>query len=457
METMFSQFSAILAAVVLIPGCIFVAYGISHASMAFWRNAAITYFLIFIGSTLAVTRNYIPEPIGVFLSNATIGYGYFHCIRAVRIVKSYDSFRGVDAAVTGLFFIGLILVISFENTYLNRVILISSLIALFSTLVFFATIRSSYRISAVGDAVLMVFSLGNALFATFRIGTALLNSDSLLLRFQFWDQAFFIWSIVAGFCFAIGLLLNGIALISQENHLALHKERMLTRALSEAIEGQRDLTKLILHEINRPLTHLHNAVRKSHANQEGMSPEQVEHVFQLTYTANDYLREISDFEDISALLDNPTPLNVTVSSVAKDLGRKWRVQVDVSEDVLRLSISVDLLLFDVAIGNLIDNAFKFATRREGVSIRIGRSADRIFFDVLDDGHGISALEADKVFHKFYKIRVSGTDSIKGCGLGLYVARRASETLNGNCEVLSQSPSIMRITFPIHFMSGESND
>jgi K+-sensing histidine kinase KdpD len=156
-------------------------------------------------------------------------------------------------------------------------------------------------------------------------------------------------------------------------------------------------------------------------------------------------------------LDNPTPLNVTVSSVAKDLGRKWRVQVDVSEDVLRLIISVDLLLFDVAIGNLIDNAFKFATRREGVSIRIGRSADRIFFDVLDDGHGISALEADKVFHKFYKIRVSGTDSIKGCGLGLYVARRASETLNGNCEVLSQSPSIMRITFPIHFMSGESND
>lgn len=71
---------------------------------------------------------------------------------------------------------------------------------------------------------------------------------------------FFIWSIAAVFCFAIGLFLNGTALISEETRQALEKERRLSEALSEALEGQRNLRKLVLHELKRHVNALATSV-----------------------------------------------------------------------------------------------------------------------------------------------------------------------------------------------------
>ena len=75
------------------------------------------------------------------------------------------------------------------------------------------------------------------------------------------------------------------------------------------------------------------------------------------------------------------------------------------------------LLFE-AIGNLVDNAIKFAPRGGHVVLRATNAEGRVVIDVADDGRGIPADERDAVLRRFYRSAASGADEAVGHGLGL---------------------------------------
>jgi signal transduction histidine kinase len=447
-EMQFSQFAPLLAAALLIPSFIFLAYGVSHRNMKFWWVATLAYFLMFFGSVVATSRSLLPEVFVDLIANAIIGAGYLVCMKSVRMVKNFWRFYRTDYFIYGLFVLTLIFVISFDNSYQARVSTISTVIFYFSFLGFFATFGSSTKISKIGDTALLVFTLGNAIFAGLRGSAAALDSTAALLRLSLWDQIFFVWSISSVFCFAIGLFLNGLAQISAETYRQLEKERLLGKALSEALDGQRNLKKLILHELKRPLGALTTTVDTSRQKQNGMLAEEVDDIYRLTQAANEYLRGVADYEDINAVFETPTLVNVPLIRLIEDIENKWKVKVELNSEVKDIHTNVDLLLFDVAIGNLIENAQKHGLNRDNVAVGVEVCEGTANFNVFDDGPGIPPEEQEKVFQQFYKIEGVETNAIKGCGLGLYVTRRIAETLGGNSKVLAQTPSIVSLILPI---------
>ncbi len=455
-DAIFTQFAALLAAALLIPSFIFLAYGVNHRNMPFWWTAAFAYLLIFCGSTLAALRNVLPDLAVSLGANALIGYGYFLCLRAVRRVKSCWRFSSAEAILTGVYFVGLVLVVSLANIYPARVALISTFITSVSLGAFFITLRGGANVSRIGDTALLVFAAGNTVFACLRGASALLDGDAHLMTFAFWDQVFFIWSIAAVFCFAFGLFLNGTALISEETRQAFEKERRLTEALTEAFEGQRNLRKLILHELKRPLDALATSVDLTRRGKKGMSADEVTRVDQLIRVATDYLRGIGDYEDIHALFDTPTRTRVNVHILIEDIRNKWGVPVAAVPEAGGTRVAVDLLLFDIAIGNLIENAQKFGAGRTEVCVDLALGDGSVIFDVIDNGPGIPPHEADRVFRQFYKIEADRTAATGGCGLGLYVARRVAEAHGGDCHVVSQTPSTLRLSVPRATAEGGAN-
>lgn len=447
-EAIFSQFAALLAAALLIPSFIFLAYGVNHRHMRFWWTAALAYFLIFFGSLLAATRSYLPELVVVVLANALIGLGYYWSLRAVRMVKSCWTLPHFDLYLTALYLVALVLVVGFSNTYPARVALISAFILVVSITASVVTFRCSTRVSILGDVALIIFGIGNSTFSLMRGTTALLDIPNGLLSFGLWDQVFFIWSIAAVFCFAIGLFLNGTALISAETHRALEKERSLTEALTEALESQRNLQKLILHELKRPLNNLSTAIERARKSEDAMPQDDIARLHDLTKVANTYLHDIAEYEDIHALFDQPNLTQVKVSRLIDDIRRKWSVPVEPQGDVESATLSVDLLLFDVAIGNLIENAQKFGRSKAGVAVTVQARSGYVIFNVADDGDGIPSREAKKVFQQFYKSDQTGANAVLGCGLGLYVVHRIAMAHGGSSRVASQKPSVLRLSFPL---------
>ncbi|HEU4663306.1 MAG TPA: HAMP domain-containing sensor histidine kinase [Dokdonella sp.] len=75
------------------------------------------------------------------------------------------------------------------------------------------------------------------------------------------------------------------------------------------------------------------------------------------------------------------------------------------------------LLFE-AIGNLVDNAIKFAPHGGRVVLKASVEGGRVAIEVTDDGRGIPPEEREAVLRRFYRSAASGASETGGHGLGL---------------------------------------
>ncbi|MBJ7313232.1 sensor histidine kinase [Rugamonas sp. CCM 8940] len=91
-----------------------------------------------------------------------------------------------------------------------------------------------------------------------------------------------------------------------------------------------------------------------------------------------------------------------------------------------LMVDVDKDLLFSALGNLLQNAFKFSGKGGAVTLSVDTQEDRIRIRVKDSGPGLSAESAHNMFLPFTQ---SGSNR-NGLGLGLSIARRSVEANGG---------------------------
>jgi signal transduction histidine kinase len=91
-----------------------------------------------------------------------------------------------------------------------------------------------------------------------------------------------------------------------------------------------------------------------------------------------------------------------------------------------LAVDADRDLLQSAVGNLLQNAFKFTRPGTEVLLNAYSAGDRVRIDVEDHGEGLSAEDAEMIFEPFTQ---RGSDR-SGLGLGLSIARRSVEANAG---------------------------
>jgi two-component system, OmpR family, sensor histidine kinase KdpD len=107
--------------------------------------------------------------------------------------------------------------------------------------------------------------------------------------------------------------------------------------------------------------------------------------------------------------------------------RHHSVQLDLSTDMPM--VSLDAVLFEQVLFNLLDNAAKYAAAGTTVFIRAWRDRTTVSLQILDEGEGIPQDDLEHIFDKFY--RVQKTDQVRpGTGLGLAISRGFVEAMNG---------------------------
>jgi two-component system OmpR family sensor kinase len=72
------------------------------------------------------------------------------------------------------------------------------------------------------------------------------------------------------------------------------------------------------------------------------------------------------------------------------------------------------------IGNLVANALQHTPETAGITVRIGTNDANAVLEVADEGPGMSAEDAHRVFERFYRTDSSRTRSSGGTGLGLSI-------------------------------------
>ena len=113
-----------------------------------------------------------------------------------------------------------------------------------------------------------------------------------------------------------------------------------------------------------------------------------------------------------------------------------------------LHIQGDLLLIQMAINNLIDNATKYTPKNLPIILALFMADPNIIFQIKDEGKGIADVEKKKVFDKFYRIGNTATKEAKGTGLGLYLTKKIVHQHKANISVTDNTPvgSIFTIIF-----------
>jgi two-component system sensor histidine kinase KdpD len=128
--------------------------------------------------------------------------------------------------------------------------------------------------------------------------------------------------------------------------------------------------------------------------------------------------------------------------------RNHSVQLDIATDLPM--VSIDAVLFEQVLFNLLDNAAKYAAPDTTVSIRTWRDRDSLILQILDEGEGIPETDLEHIFDKFY--RVQKTDQVRaGTGLGLAISRGFVQAMNGTIGAANRSDrrgAVFTITLPI---------
>jgi signal transduction histidine kinase len=135
---------------------------------------------------------------------------------------------------------------------------------------------------------------------------------------------------------------------------------------------------------------------------------------------------------------------VAASSSLDPLARECRFTVVPADDDIEVEVDPEMLA--AAIGNLLQNAFKFTKRHSEVRLYTQQAAGRVLIKVEDHCGGLPIGTPEKLLLPFVQ---SGQDR-SGLGLGLDICRRSIEANNGVLRVrdIPGSGCVFTIDLPV---------
>ena len=136
-------------------------------------------------------------------------------------------------------------------------------------------------------------------------------------------------------------------------------------------------------------------------------------------------------------------------ALAKNLEFQLQNNLTVSNDYLSDPVRIKQVLT-----NLISNAIKF-TEKGKVTLNVSlfesyNNIDRIKFEVIDTGIGISEKDKKIIFEEFTRVSSDEKKHYEGAGLGLAITQRIIELMNGSIELKSNpgTGSKFIVTLPL---------
>ncbi|HEU0033201.1 MAG TPA: HAMP domain-containing sensor histidine kinase [Kofleriaceae bacterium] len=123
------------------------------------------------------------------------------------------------------------------------------------------------------------------------------------------------------------------------------------------------------------------------------------------------------------------PLAALVEEIEADTLHERGVTLTVQVEP-GLVVAADFRLLEMALGNLVQNAFKFTRDRGRVELRAKRDDDQVVIEVEDECGGLEVERPEELFRPF----VQGRAHTRGIGLGLAITHQAIEAHGGTLTV-----------------------
>ncbi|MDF1575878.1 MAG: HAMP domain-containing sensor histidine kinase [Bacteroidales bacterium] len=273
------------------------------------------------------------------------------------------------------------------------------------------------------------------------------------LRLRFPEKSEFIKAQI-GYIFissiALLLLVNGSFILIYKFY---KRERKLTENIIDFINN-------MTHEFKTPLTNIALANGMLSKNEIVEKDQKLASYSKVIKNEHQRLKEKVQVLLQAALSENGNPFrteqfdaafeikNVVDTFTVRINERKGSFSVNSSGNNFTLSGNIEM--FQVAIGNLIDNAIKYNSNSPRIIIDLKSDSERISISISDNGKGIRKENLPRIFEKFYRIPTGDIHENEGFGLGLYFVKNTVAQMHGNIRVTSNMDkgTTFTLVFPV---------
>jgi len=261
------------------------------------------------------------------------------------------------------------------------------------------------------------------------------------------------------------LLLFNLATLVTGGAISYLLARRTLEPIEAALEAQTRFTADASHELRTPLTAMQTEIEVALRNPK-LSADEARTQLQSNLEEVAKLRSLSNGLLLLASTDgkNIEMAPVELAEVTKTAVTRLRtlaqdkhitIKTELGDHNLRALADADSLVELLVL--LVDNAIKYSPPRTTIAIQAAQHGKHVELVVRDQGRGISRIDLPHVFERFYradqsrtKDQAASTIQAEGYGLGLSIAQKIAEMLQGDIAVKSTvgKGSTFTVTLPV---------
>jgi signal transduction histidine kinase len=228
-------------------------------------------------------------------------------------------------------------------------------------------------------------------------------------------------------------------------------EQTINRMLEQIellLQGVRNVSNAIAHDLRTPLAELRSRLEELSVTR----PPSHEVFAEIEGAVADVDRVIGMFNALLRLAEMDTGarrsgfVQVDIVKVAAEAAEFYQPVAELKGVKLSFqcsgakTVAGDPLLLAQAVGNLIDNALKYAPRNGSITVAAAqRAGDAVEISVSDNGPGIPESERARVSQRFY--RGDASRGTPGVGLGLSLVEGVAKLHGGALELADNRPGL----------------
>jgi signal transduction histidine kinase len=229
-------------------------------------------------------------------------------------------------------------------------------------------------------------------------------------------------------------------------------------AQHELNQAKSDMVSLVSHELRTPLTSIrgYSDMLLKYNLVEEKGKEFLNTIIDESSRLNQLIQSFLDIAYIESGRQKITKSEFEISPVLKDMasvvapvaGEK-QITITTAVEFEGMRVRADRLLLYQALTNLVTNAIKYSPTGTTVQIGVLNGNGTVRFQVSDQGFGIPADEAAKIFEKFYRRGNKETREQSGFGLGLAFVKEVATRHGGDVIVESEvgKGSVFTLSIP----------
>lgn len=230
---------------------------------------------------------------------------------------------------------------------------------------------------------------------------------------------------------------------SEVKELAQTLDTMLGR-LSQSWEQQRQFVSNVSHELRTPLTIVHGYLQSILRRENNLTATQREalevataesaRTIQLLQDLLELARAESGFLQLHLETLVLNDLILEVIGMAEQFSHQ-RIKIETVKSAIVVKADRNRLI--QVLLNLIDNAVKYSSPDQPITLTLNSQEKTARIQVSDRGCGIPLQQQARIFERFYRVDQARTRTTEGCGLGLAIVKTLVEEMGGSVTVRSQ--------------------